>query len=436
MAGSNNQNKITAWLKATHPVWFTLYTALTAFCLYTCLYAFRKTFAAATFSEIEWLGTSYKVWLVLFQMAGYGASKFAGIRIISELLPRQRSAGILLMAGAAAASWLGFAIVPTPWNMVFLFTNGFPLGLVWGMMFGYLEGRRVTEILGASLSVSFIFSAGLSRTVGTYIVDGWGISEYWMPFVSCCIFLGPLLLFLFLMDKIPPPSPADEAMRTKRLPMNPEARREFTRMFFPGIVLFVITYMLLTTFRDFRDNFSAEVWKEIGTTQSPWIFTQIETVVSLLILVIISVMVIIRNNIAALTVNHIIIVIGFMLIGISTWIYSNNMINPSEWLILIGVGLYMGYVPFNSIFFDRLIASFRYAGTVGFLIYIADAFGYLGSIGVLLVKEFALPQVSWVNLFVSSGYIISISGSLMTLTSMVYFIRKHRRTHSAADVTH
>jgi hypothetical protein len=86
----------------------------------------------------------------------------------------------------------------------------------------------------------------------------------------------------------------------------------------------------------------------------------------------------------------------------------------------------MGYVPFNSIFFDRLIASFRYVGTVGFLIYIADAFGYLGSIGVLVVKEFAIPQVSWVNLFVSSGYIISILGSLMTLASMLYFIRKHR----------
>jgi hypothetical protein len=330
------------------------------------------------------------------------------------------------MAGIAALSWLAFAVVPTPWNIIFLFTNGFPLGLVWGMMFGYLEGRRVTEILGASLSVSFIFSAGLGRTVGTYIVDVWGISEYWMPFVSCCLFLGPLLFFLFLLDKIPPPSAADEAMRTKREPMNPDARRKFTSLFFVGIVLFVITYMLLTTFRDFRDNFSAEVWKEIGTTQSPWIFTQIETAVSLFILVIISLMVLIRNNIVALTVNHIIISFGFVLIGISTWSYTHNLISPSEWLILIGIGLYMGYVPFNSIFFDRLIASFRYVGTVGFLIYIADAFGYLGSIGVLVVKEFALPQVSWVNLFVVSGYIISVSGSLMTLGSMVYFIKKHQ----------
>jgi hypothetical protein len=117
--------------------------------------------------------------------------------------------------------------------------------------------------------------------------------------------------------------------------------------------------------------------------------------------------------------------------GISTWLFRSEHIDPSEWLILIGIGLYMGYVPFNSIFFDRLIASFRYVGTVGFLIYVADAFGYLGSIGVLILREFALPDVSWVKLFVVSGYIISCAGTLLTLASMMYFIQKHRHQHTA-----
>jgi hypothetical protein len=431
MVESKQRSRITLWLTTAHPFWFTLYTAVTAFCLYTCLYAFRKTFAAATFSDVQWFGTSYKVWLVLFQMAGYGASKFTGIRIISELLPRQRSSGILIMACIAALSWLAFAVVPAPINIVFLFTNGFPLGLVWGMMFGYLEGRRVTEVLGAALSVSFIFSAGLGRSVGTYIIQVWKISEYWMPFVSCCLFLAPLLIFLFLLDKVPPPNAADEALRTKRAPMNPNERRRFTKTFLPGIILFVLTYMLLTTFRDFRDNFSAEVWKEIGTSQSPWVFTQIETIVSVIILIAISVMITIRKNIVALSLNHIIISLGFILVGISTWVFRSEHIDPSQWLILIGIGLYMGYVPFNSIFFDRLIASFRYVGTVGFLIYVADAFGYLGSIGVLILREFALPEVSWVNLFVVSGYIISCAGTLLTLASMMYFIKKHRHQHTA-----
>jgi len=34
-----------------------------------------------------------------------------------------------------------------------------------GLIFSYLEGRQTTEALGAGLSVSFIFSAGFSKTV-------------------------------------------------------------------------------------------------------------------------------------------------------------------------------------------------------------------------------------------------------------------------------
>ncbi len=165
MALSSAEHPLTRWLRQLHPVGFTLYASLTAFCLYTCVYAFRKTFAAATFEGLAYAGISYKVWLVTFQVLGYALSKFIGIRVISELRAGARSVGILIMVIIAGASWLLFALVPAPYNVIFLFTNGLPLGMVWGMVFGYLEGRRMTEVLGAALSVSFIFSAGLCRSV-------------------------------------------------------------------------------------------------------------------------------------------------------------------------------------------------------------------------------------------------------------------------------
>ncbi|HMR58320.1 MAG TPA: DUF5690 family protein, partial [Cyclobacteriaceae bacterium] len=199
-------NKLTHWLTNLHPVWFTLYTSFTAFALYTCVFAFRKAFPAATYSGITFAGLDYKSWLVISQVLGYGAAKFVGIKTISELKAHSRSFGILLMVSIAALSWLLFAITPAPYNIIFLFVNGFPLGMVWGMVFGYLEGRRMTEVLGASLAVSFIFSSGLCRSVGAYVMRDWGTSEYWMPFVVCCIFTIPLLVFLYLLDKIPPPS--------------------------------------------------------------------------------------------------------------------------------------------------------------------------------------------------------------------------------------
>jgi hypothetical protein len=80
-----------------------------------------------------------------------------------------------------------------------------------------------------------------------------------MPLVTSCVFLVPLLIFIWLLDKLPPPSLKDEAMRTKRQPMNADERKMFVHTFWPGIVLFTMAYILLTIFRDFRDNFSADV---------------------------------------------------------------------------------------------------------------------------------------------------------------------------------
>lgn len=429
------RNPVTRWLTNANPFLFTCYAALTAFCLYTCVYAFRKTFSVATFDDIAFWGISYKVLLVMCQVIGYACSKLAGIKIISELRSSSRVAGILLMTGIAALSWLLFALVPKPFNLIFLFTNGFPLGLVWGMIFGYLEGRRFTEALGAGLSISFIFSAGFAKSVGAFIIRDWGTSETWMPFVTSCVFLLPLLAFVWLLDQIPPPSAEDEKLRTKRQPMNASERSRFLKTFFPGIILFTLCYMLLTTFREFRDNFSAEVWTALGYGNRPEIFTTTEIPISIGILAVMGSLMWIRSNILALLVNHVIILCGMILIGISTFLFQEQVIDAPLWMMLIGMGLYLGYVPFNSIFFDRLLASFKYAGTVGFIMYLADSFGYLSSIPVLMVKELANIQVAWVEFFLLSGYIISVAGAILITGSMLYFFIKHARWKAKNDST-
>jgi len=428
----SNESPITRWLKHANGFSFALYATVMAFCCYTCVYAFRKTFSVATFEGLAYAGISYKVWLVTFQVVGYACSKFAGIKIISELKSASRAMGILLMVSIAGVSWLLFASVPAPYNIIFLFTNGFPLGLVWGMVFGYLEGRRFTEVLGAGLSVSFIFSAGFAKSIGGFIMRDWGVSESWMPFVTCCLFLAPLLILLFLLDKLPPPSAEDEKLRTRRQPMNAGERTRFIITFWPGIALFTLSYMLLTTFRDFRDNFSAEVWQALGRGNSPEIFTTTEVPVSIIVLVVMGSIMVIKNNALALMVNHVIILVGMILIGIATMLFQQQLISPTLWMILIGLGLYLGYVPFNSIFFDRMLAAFQYVGTVGFIMYVADAFGYLGSVSVLFFKEFGYAKLSWLDFFISCAYIISIAGSALIGGSMLYFHLKHRHWKPAA----
>lgn len=421
------EHAITRWLSTAHPFWLTVYASVCAFCLYTCIYAFRKTFAVATFDGLSYGGVSYKVWLVFFQVLGYALAKFIGIKVIAELSPNNRASGILLFTGIAAASWLLFALISAPYNIIFLFTNGLPLGMIWGIMLGYLEGRRMTEVLTAALSVSFIFSAGLCRSSGAYIMRDWNVSESWMPFITCLVFTLPLLVFLWLIDKIPPPSPTDVTLRTKREPMNKNERKKFILTFLPGIILFVLTYMLLTTYRDFRENFSAEVWNSLGYGNSPEIFTKTEAPVSLAVLVIIGSIMLIRNNKLALMINHLIIAFGMLMIGVATFLFEKEVIDAPAWMIFIGLGLYLGYVPFNSIFFDRLIATFRYIGTVGFIMYVADSFGYLCSISILFFKEFAYTELSWLEVYIRSGYFISITGSILIAGSMLYFHIRHKR---------
>lgn len=420
------KHKITQWLENTPTIWFTIYASFCAFALYTCVYAFRKTFAVALFSGHSFAGFDYKIWLVTFQVLGYALAKFIGIKVISELKARSRGLGILLMVAIAGVSWLLFALVPAPYNIIFLFTNGLPLGMVWGMVFGYLEGRRMTEVLGASLAVSFIFSAGLCRSVGAYVMRDWGVSEYWMPFVVCCLFLLPLLTFQFLLDKLPPPSEKDEQLRTRRLPMDSEERKKFTLAFLPGITLFTLCYVLLTAFRDFRDNFSADIWKALNMGNDPSIYTQTEIPVSIIVLICMGSLMLIKNNKLALMVNHLIIAFGLVLIGVANLMFEAHIIDPVVWMTLVGVGLYLGYIPFNSIFFDRLIAAFKYVSTVGFIMYVADSFGYLGSVAVLFYKNFFLKSLSWLSFFINGGYIMSVVGTALILGSMLYFHLKHK----------
>src|SRR5690606_34658640 len=142
-----------------------------------------------------------------------------------------RARGILLMCAIAVASWFFFAIVPAPYNLIFLFANGFPLGMVWGMVFQYMEGRRMTEILGAALSVSFIFSGGLCRTVGAFLMRDWGVSEFWMPLAASGVFTVPFLLFLWLGENLPPPSALAAAHRTRRHPLTRVERHRAPRPF-------------------------------------------------------------------------------------------------------------------------------------------------------------------------------------------------------------
>ncbi|ANE52836.1 DUF5690 family protein [Flavisolibacter tropicus] len=402
-----------------------LLAAVAAFCTYTCMFAYRKPFTAAGFDDISLLGVNYKVWLVIAQTIGYTLSKFYGIRFIAELTHRRRAR---LIVGCIIVAWLSllfFAIIPPPYNILFFIINGFPLGMIYGLVFSYLEGRRVTEFLGAVLATSFIFAAGFTQSIGKYLMEAFQLNAWWMPFVTGAVFIVPTIVCVALLDKTPPPSPDDIAHRTERKPMNKSERRAFIQRFLPGLVLLITAYVLLTILRDYRSNFASNIWNELGQGKDASIFTKTELPASLVILVLMSTLVVVRNNIKALLINHYIVLFGFLLSLGATLLYSYGYLSPFAWMATLGVGLYMGYVPFNSILFDRLIASFQHVSNAGFLIYLADSFGYIGSDAVLIVKSFFPQQHSWTSYFINLVIILSLVGIALMIGSIIYFNRKY-----------
>ncbi len=402
-----------------------LYAAITVFLTYTMVFGFRKSFTVATFDGITIAGYSYKTILVISQMLGYMLAKFYGIKFISELKRHGRGKIIILLTLISWLSWLFFALVPAPYNIAFLFINGFPLGMLWGVVFSYVEGRRSTDFIGATLAVSFIFASGFVKTVGGWLMLNFGITEFWVPFYTGLVFVGPLLFFVFLIEKIPPPSEEDIASRMDRVPMLAEDRKKFTRLFLPGLVACILIYAFATIFRDMRDNFSAEMWKEMGFFDKPELFAKTETPITLIILVLIGSMVLIKNSFKALMLSHFFIGLGFIIAGLSSYFYISNSLSPIWWMTLVGLGLYMVYIPFNSVFFERLIAAFKHTGNVGFLIYLADSFGYVGSVGVMLSKEIFKVQLNWVTFFSNSVIWLSLVGLALTLFSAIYFYTKY-----------
>merc|ERR1711976_223232 len=123
-----------------------------------------------------------------------------------------------------------------------------------------------------------------------------------------------------------------------------------------------------------------------------------------------------------LFVTHYIMLAGTLLIGVSTLLYDFQIINGAVWMILVGLGLYLGYVPYGCVLFDRLIAAFGVTATAVFMIYVTDAVGYIGTIAVNLYKNFSHNEMSMLTFFRYFSYVTSILCSVCFIASLVYFM--------------
>jgi len=442
-------SRLTLWLaKAPAPA-FAAYAIAAAFTTYFCMYAFRKPFAAAKFEGEFFLGSAValKTAIVISQIFGYALSKYIGIKVCSEVSPARRAATLVALVVWAELALVAYGLVPNNLKTVAIFFNGLPLGMVWGLVVWYLEGRRTSELLLAGLSCSYIVSSGIVKDIGRAMMEGgaaqwWRqvpliggpigsalgrVNEGWMPAITGLHFLPLFLLAVWMLNQLPRPSESDVAARSERKTMSASDRLAFVRQFILGIALLCVSYFFLTAYRDFRDNYQVEIFDGLGYpyAQNKAIISKTETIVAFGVIIALASLTFIKDNRRGLLGAFLIMTGGILMLGVSTVLLDARVINGFWWMTLTGLGSYLAYVPFGSVLFERLIASTRATGTAVFAIYVADAIGYTGSVGIQLFKDLSQSQISRLSFFKGFSHFMCVLGATCLITSCVYFMRRN-----------
>jgi hypothetical protein len=402
-----------------------------AFGTYFCMYGFRKPFTAAGFEDALFWGIEFKTLVVSTQVLGYMLSKFIGIKVISEMPPQRRAVAILALVGSAEVALVLFGALPRPWNAGCLFVNGLSLGMVFGLVLGFLEGRRLTEALTAGLCASFILADGVTKSVGAWLLQQ-GVAEDWMPSVAGLIFLVPLCVGVAMLAKIPPPNQQDIAARTARHTLTRSERWSLYRRYAGGLSLLVTMYLLMTLMRSFRADFARELWTGLGEPAAPGTFTRSEMFVALGVLVINGCAVLFRNNRVAFFVSLATCCLGFFAIAAALISRQAGIIGAFPFMVLVGLGLYLPYVAMHTTVFERLLAMTHQRGNLGFLMYVADAFGYLGYVAVMIAGNLWTTPENFLQFFIGLCWLATGLSVVCLLLSWRYFAAESLQTSAAA----
>ena len=402
----------------------TLGLALAAFFTYLCFYPFRRAYTAATYQDLYFFGVHFKILMITAQVLGFAVSKGIGVKVVSEMKPEHRPRNLLIITGLSAISMMFFGLVDAPYNLLFVFFASLPLGMFYGVILGFLEGRKNTDLLVAALTASFIIGSGFAKSIGNWVMLQWGVTEFMMPFVADLIMYIPLAISVWILAQLPMPSQADIDDRVARKPMFKEERKAFVSEFRLGLALFILSYVLLTTYREFRDNFMPELLDELGYGGQTALFTKTEIPIAVTILLLMASMRFVKNHGKAFLIIQILLLLGAVIIAGATILFQLQMISPIYWLIAVGFGAYLAYSMCNSLYFERMLAAFRYTATVGFMITLADYYAYFGSLTVLFYKNFFQVDTSNVTFFLFGSYFIAGSYFLIVLFSIFYFQSK------------
>jgi hypothetical protein len=98
-------------------------------------------------------------------------------------------------------------------------------------------------------------------------------------------------------------------------------------------------------------------------------------------------------------------------------------------MVLLGLGMYVPYVAVHTTVFERLVALTRERANIGFLMYLADAVGYLGYAAVMLARSAQPRHENFLALFLSvSTWLVAGAMGAMAVAGLLYAWRTRRNS--------
>ena len=137
------------------------------------------------------------------------------------------------------------------------------------------------------------------------------------------------------------------------------------------------------------------------------------------------------NNRRAFLSSLVLLGFGFVTVLAGVTGHRQGWLDPFPFMVLLGLGMYVPYVAFHTTIFERLIAAFRESGNIGYLMYLADAVGYTGYVGVMVLRNHVSTEVVFLRLMIWTAVILASASLVITALLAAYYMRRLPRTEGA-----
>jgi hypothetical protein len=220
--------------------------------------------------------------------------------------------------------------------------------------------------------------------------------------------------------------------------MDGRQRWRFFCTYAAGLSALLLMYMLITVLRSMRSDYATELWS--GLLGSSWktqseIFTTSETVVVLIVTLATGLCFLIRDSRKAFTTSLAIGGFGTALLLASVAGLHYGRLGGFAFMVLAGIGLYLPYVAAQTTLFERLIAMTRDRGNLGYLIYLADSFGYLGYSVYMTAARYFGATNDYLRLFTTTAVCLAIASCACLVFAGVYFRNAGSRAAGEVETT-